>query len=163
MNGNLAGLVLQATKVLGMNQRDLATFLGVSVRTVQRHAYAGGIGYPSEYEKLLRALYPKDPALAGQIAHAIGRDLTAMGISPPPQPAPAPQPAPLPPRPAVRPEHVDAVLCAAADAIGVLPRDARPMVAAIFARVRDLGPLDVDALVARLADGPSATSKKPRA
>ena len=56
------------------------------------------------------------------------------------------------------------MISAAADALNQPPRDVRPTVAAIFSRVRDLGPIDLAGLVKLLAgeDPEAAPRKKPR-
>ena len=61
----------------------------------------------------------------------MGHDLVTLGIVAPP--APAPPPPTLPAE-----DVVDAVVCAAADAIHVTPRDVRPALLAAFARARRL-------------------------
>jgi hypothetical protein len=146
-------LILEATRQLLLTQRQLAKLTGVSLRTLQR---TGGFTQPKHYAALIQALYPRNPALAAQIAAAIGKSLPELGVQPPSPPAvaalvPPPAPPPGPPSPprATR-AHAEAVICAAADALNIVPREARPIVATIFARVRDLE-VDLNTLTPLLA------------
>lgn len=124
-------LLMQARSELGLNQRTLAKLLGVSMRTVQRHEDDGGLPiWGGHHAKLLKALHPRNPALASQIAAAHGKTLADYGIQ---EVATGPQP----PARATR-MHADSVICAAADAFGIVPRDARPLVHAILTRVQEL-------------------------
>jgi hypothetical protein len=152
-------LIGQAYKELGFIQKDLPDFFGVSLRTVQRYGHTYGISSFRDYAKLVQALYPRNPALAAQIAAMVGKSLSDLGVQLPPPPDPAPLP---PPRATL--VHAEAVLCAAADAVGLVPRDVRPIVAAIFSRVRAL---DVDlpsltALLAELSSAPAKTSNSAK-
>ncbi|MGH7297063.1 MAG: hypothetical protein ACRELB_19150 [Polyangiaceae bacterium] len=88
---------------------------------------------------LATLVYPHDASLAAQVAAAMGTNLVALGIARPPAPPPPPPP---PPPPAG--DVVDAVVCAAADAIDVTPREVRPALMAAFTRARRLGLSVVD-------------------
>ncbi len=119
-------IVNDARRKVAFTHREFAELTGVSLRTVQRHAHAGGISGPFQTQKLLAALHPIDPALARELAEAAGLDLAALGLGIPPAPVEA------------RPEHADSVLLAAADAMHLAPEAVRPALAAIFARAREL-------------------------
>jgi len=96
---------------------------------------------PSRLRRFLSTVYPVDAALAAEIAAAGGTTLEALGVLPPPPP---PAPAPPPPVPVTPPDRVvDAVVCAAAEAMQVMPQAVRPAVLAAFACARELG-LTVD-------------------
>jgi hypothetical protein len=115
-----------------MSQGELAAALGVSRRTAQRYS---DHGVPSHLlPRLIAVVHPHDAALAGQIAASMGHTLETLGIVKPPAPPPPP-PAPPPPPDRV----VDAVVCAAAEAIHVMPGDVRPALLAAFAAAREIG------------------------
>jgi hypothetical protein len=124
-----------ARQALGTTQEELGERLGVSRRTSQRWS---GSGVPSYYlPELARLVHPHDPVLAGEIAQAAGMTLKAAGIVLPPPPPPAPPPAPPPDG------VVDAVVCAAAEAMEMMPKEVRPGLLAAFARAKEVG-LTVD-------------------
>ena len=85
---------------------SLAEFLGCSRRTVQRHLSEGGLSQERHYALLIKAVHPKNPELARQLAAARGTTLEALGLTPPAAP---PDP--------TRPEHADSVVYAAADVL----------------------------------------------
>jgi hypothetical protein len=127
-------LARQATRT---TQEELGQKLGVSRRTAQRWA---GSEIPSYHlPDLARLVHPHDAALAREIAAAAGMTLEAAGIVPPPPPAPPP-PAPPPPH-----GVVDAVVCAAAEAMDMMPKEVRPGLFAAFARAKEIG-LTVDVI-----------------
>ena len=117
-----------AREALGTTQAALGKMLGVSRRTAHRW---GASGVPShELTGLARLVLPHDRALAVRIAAAVGTTLEAAGIEqPPPPPAPPP----------------DGVVCAAAEAMEMMPREVRPGLHAAFARAREIG-LTVDVI-----------------
>ncbi|MDP9000984.1 MAG: helix-turn-helix domain-containing protein [Myxococcota bacterium] len=133
---------------LGLTQEELGRMLGVSRRTAQRWSTQGIPSY--SIIDLARVAHPRDPALATEIVTALGTTLEAAGIV-----APAPPGAPAP----VPDGVVDAVVCAAAEAMEMMPNEVRPGLLAAFARASEIG-LTVDviehALRARLhaADAP---------
>jgi hypothetical protein len=133
----LREITRQACRVLSLNNRELAEYVGISVRTVQRHISSGGIWHPMHHQILIRGLYAKDRPLAAEYAAALGTSLVALGLESPLR-APAPSVAPSEIAPA-RPEQGDAVVYAAADALGMAPKAARPAVVAAFARAAELG------------------------
>jgi hypothetical protein len=111
--------------------------MGVSRRTGQRWETGRSDPSPNQIRKLAGMVYPADPDLAAQLAAAAGTTLVALGLVKPPAPPPPP-PAPAPPPPPVE-DVVDSIVCAAADAMSVLPRDVRPALLAAFTRARRLG------------------------
>ncbi len=141
----VAPLVHEACRQLSLNQKGLAELLGVTPRTLQRNTFNAGLSGHVHYAALVRALHPHNPELAEQIATTGGYSLAALGIHPPRPAAPSAPPPVQPTR-----AHVDSVLNAAADALGMVPKDAKPIVAAIFARVQELH-VDVGALLPMLA------------
>jgi hypothetical protein len=132
--------------------------LGVSERTGQRWA-AGG--FPSYHlVDLARVVHPHDPTLAAEIAEAAGGTLVSLGIV---KPAPA---APARPNGSDGPPAgvVDAVVCAAAEAMQLPPHLLRPALLAALVRARELA-LPVDfvekTLAASLEPPGRKASKKP--
>ncbi len=137
-----------ARRAMRTSQKDLAAALGASERSGQRWA-AGG--FSTFYlPRLARLVYPHDEALAREIAEAAGGTLESLGIVVPPPPAPQ---GPPPPPAGI----VDAVVCAAAEAIDLTPKAVRPAVLAAFTRAQELG-LGIDFVRATL--GANKTGKK---
>ncbi len=163
---NVPSLVLAAQRVLGLNQRQLAESLdpiGASLRSVQRWATGESRTPDNHLHELARRVYPHDRELAANLAAAGVSSLEELGIvrppappAPPPRPAPVQPPPPPPPLPPVE-EIIDAIVCAAAEAIDVAPRDIRPALLAAFTRGRKLG-LTMAQAEAALA-GPRAISR----
>jgi hypothetical protein len=159
MSDPTAFLVREARIAMGLHSdQAFADFLGVSRRTVQRHAHTSGVPQGDGHSRLLRALHPLNPQLAQQLALALGKNLVQMGLEAPAPPRGAPQPL-KPTRPEARREHAALVVVAAADALGMPPREARPVLAAIFSEARATG-VDMDQLAKLLAEGEPAKSKK---
>lgn len=121
-----------ARQALGTTQEGLGKMMGVSRRTAQRWGTSGIPGYA--LADLARLALPHNRALALKIAAAAGVTLEATRIEPPPPP-----PAPLPD------SVVDAVVCAAAEAMEMMPKEIRPGLHAAFARAKEIG-LSVDAI-----------------
>jgi hypothetical protein len=126
--------------LFGTTQEGLGKLLGVSRRTAQRWANTGIPGY--YLIDVARLVHPRDPALARAIVTALGTTLEAQGLV-----LPAPAPSPLPPAAPTAPDPpggiVDAVVCAAAEAMDMLPGEVRPGLLAAFARAKEIG-LTVD-------------------
>jgi DNA-binding XRE family transcriptional regulator len=120
-------------RALGATQEELGRLLGVSRRTAQRWSSQGIPSY--ELMALARLVHPRDPALASEIAAALGTTLEAAGIAPPAPPPPAPAPA----APPISDGVVDAVVCAAAEAMDMMPNEIRPGLLAAFARAKEIG------------------------
>jgi hypothetical protein len=154
-------LVLLSRQALGLNQAGLADLLGSSLRTVQRWEAGRSTPYSWNLEKLADAVRPHNPELASKI------DVWAPRPAPPAPPGmpvaaapmaspPPPLPPPAPPPPVIPAGVlVDAVVCAAAEAMTAAPQAVRPAVLAAFARARDAG-LTVDGVLAVLAPPPPA-------
>ena len=144
-------LLHKAVKEVAGSQRELAKLLGTSLRTVQRYAVQGGLSLPDHLKQVIVALHPKNPTLAAKVAQQAGIDLATLGI----HAAPGPQ--------AARREHADSVLCAAADALQVMPAAARPGLAAAFARALELN-VDLQGLAHLIAaDVAPQAAKAPAA
>ena len=94
------------------------------------------------------------PNLAAQLAQSVGESLVSLGVV---KPAPPPVVASAPGVPSPPPveDVVDSIVCAAADAMNVLPRDVRPALLAAFTRARRLG-LGIEAVESALASRSSA-------
>lgn len=171
----LTALLIEARFRLGVSQGGLGQLLGSSQRTGQRWEGGGASPTPKQLHALAAMVHPKDPKLAEQIAAAGGSTLEQLGIvPPPPPPAPPPRPippprpppplaaaapAPPPPPPPPPEDVVDAVVCAAAEAIDVMPRTIRPALLAAFRRARRLG-LDVATVEKALGGEGDAGEKK---
>jgi transcriptional regulator with XRE-family HTH domain len=122
-------------QALGTTQEELGRMLGVSRRTAQRWTRQG---IPSEeLPNLARLVHAKDAALAAAIVAAAGTTLEAVGIVKPAAPPPLPPPLPD--------WAVDAVVCATAEAMHLLPNEVRPGLHAAFARAKEIG-LSVDVI-----------------
>ena len=120
--------------VTGVTQADLGEMLGVSRRTAQRWTRHGTHLVEADMLRLVQLVHPRDPQLAAVLAATLGSTLEGLGIVKPPLPAPAP--APPPPLPA---GIVDAVVCAAAEAMELTPRDVRLGLYAAFSRAQEIG------------------------
>ena len=133
-------LVIEARRVLGLNREGLGKLLGSSKRTVARWEVGESTIYGPQLFDLARAVHPQNAALAEELGLAGGATLEKLGIVPPPAPpAPPADPPPAPPVPAI-PGHVlvDAIVCAAADALKAVPETVRASVLAAFRRAREL-------------------------
>jgi transcriptional regulator with XRE-family HTH domain len=133
-------LIIECRMALGLTQEDFGNIVGRTKRTVQRWEDGGAVLVASEGETLARALISVRPDLAEKIAEAIDTTLDALGL------APTVDASGL-----VTPGPVDAIVRAAADAMGVTPDVVRPAVAAAFERARELG-LDVEAVARALGE-----------
>ncbi len=123
----LGPLLVEVGHTLSLTQRGVAELIGVTARTLQRRQLGPASQLtPSESATLARAVYPKNPELAARIAAAKGLTVERLGIA---KPAPAPTGAHL----------VDSLVCAAAEAMDLLPRVARPGLLAAFTRAREMG------------------------
>jgi hypothetical protein len=113
-----------ARQAIGTTQEALGKQLGVARRTAQRWAVSGIPSY--HLVDLARLVHPHDPALAREVAEAAGTTLEAAGVvqAPPPSRADG---------------VVDAVVCAAAEAMEMTPQEVRPGLHAALVRARELG------------------------
>ncbi|HZU81967.1 MAG TPA: helix-turn-helix transcriptional regulator [Polyangiaceae bacterium] len=144
MPRNIPALLHDARKVLGLeSQGRLGELLGSSQRSGQRWERAESTPTSEQLAKLAALVHPKDGQLAVEIAAAAGGTLEGLGVV---RPAPAPPPAGAP-----DPVHiVDTVVCAAAEAMQLMPEAVRPALRAAFRRARLAG-LSVEAVDAALS------------
>jgi hypothetical protein len=152
------GLLVRANGALGLTQEAFGKLLGVSRRTMIR--WQQGDNGPSfeQWIGLVRQVYPRNAALATEMATELGESLVSLGVvAPPALPAPPP-PSPEPAR-VVPPvgDLVDSIVCAAAEAIATTPQAVRPALLAAFERAASVG-LAVDDV--RTALRPPAKPKK---
>ena len=146
---------LDAQLTLLLDQKKLAHLVGSSERTVQRWYAGRGSPYPDHVTRLAVAVYPHGPDIARRLAVCIGQTLESLGLVAPPAPPPPPAPAPPP----VTPWLVESVVAAAAEALDVSPRVARPAVLAAVERAKAAS-LSLDDLLAALS--PPAPAKRAR-
>jgi hypothetical protein len=162
-----ARLFTHASMVLGKNQREIADLLGVSLRTSQRMAVGRSSLGVNHLRELAGHVYPHDRELAAELAAAGGATLEWLGLvaPPPPQPPPMPpvQAAPPPPFRPPPEQLIDAVVCAAAEAHDVMPREIRGALLAAFSRARRLGMTVEEASSALRATTPGMTEAKEKA
>lgn len=118
---------------------------------------------PYQCHDLARAVFPKDPALAAEVATLGGTTLAALGLGAPPLPSPAvagPLAVGAPPAPlGTSAALIDAVVCAGADLYGYPTNHVRAIVAASLARALELG-LTMEAVAKGLAPKPAAGDRK---
>jgi hypothetical protein len=170
MPKNLPHLLYEARRVLDVgSQGKLGELLGSSQRSGQRWERSQGTPSPEQLHRLAALVFPRDAALAAEIAQAGGSTLERLGIVVPPPPSPSPiaaalpaqLPLPPPPLPPPDPIHlVDTVVCAAAEAMQVMPDAIRPALRAGFRRAR-LARLSVEAVDDALNAGAREKSKSP--
>jgi hypothetical protein len=123
---------LRGHAVLALTHRQFGEALGASERTSLRWAAGKSSMDISHLRKLAALVYPRDPALAEEIAAACSETLVSLGIAPPPAAPPARAP--------LAPEHVaDLVVLAVVEACGITPASARAALVAALARLRELG------------------------
>jgi transcriptional regulator with XRE-family HTH domain len=122
-----AALVIDARRALGLSRDKFAELLRSSKRTVARWEAGESTVYPQVLFELARHVHPSDAKLAEEIALAGGTTLQKLGI------APSLEAPPLPPH-----VLVDAIVCAAADALKAVPDTVRGAVLAAFKRAREL-------------------------
>ncbi|HEY3819722.1 MAG TPA: hypothetical protein VGL81_21285 [Polyangiaceae bacterium] len=134
---SLAGLLVFTQHLLAGSQQKLGNIVGVNRRTVWR--WQAGKARPTNAAlgTFARLVHPKDPALAAALAAAAGQDLVSLGIVPPPPVDPPPPAVPPPLAPVQIRLLVDAIVCAAAEALDVSPRAVRPALFAAFACARE--------------------------
>jgi transcriptional regulator with XRE-family HTH domain len=150
-------LLGEARQLLGMSQKDFGYAVGSSHRTAVR--WDAGRSKPARHhlESLAKLVHPASPALASEIALALGETLESLGIE---APAPAPQPPPLPPAPPAREaDLIDALVLVAVEQSGTLPGVVRPWLHAVFKRAIELG-LTPEAVEKGLRPAPPAAPDK---
>lgn len=139
---DLMPAVVKAQLTLLLNQKELGELMGSSQRTVQRWYAGRGWPSPDQLTKLVVAVHPRDPDIARRLAATMGHTLESLGVVAPPVQAPA-EPSPL------MPLLVESVVSAAAEALDVSPRVARPAVLAAVERAKAAA-LTLDDLLAVL-------------
>jgi hypothetical protein len=137
MPPNPLGWFVLSQNALVATQAQLGAMLGVSRRTAQRWSRSGVPRH--SLPDLARLVHPRAPDLAHDIMTFMGSTLEAAGIVAPVS-SPAPTPTPATSLPDV---VVDALVCAAAEAMDVMPAKVRPGLHAAFVRAKELG-LNVD-------------------
>jgi len=152
-------LIGRVRQTLHLTQQELADRFKSSLRTVQRWEADRSRPQSWEIHRLADAVRPHDAQLASQL------DAWAPRPAPPPPPvsevAPAPAPPPAP-APTPAPVLVDAIVCAAAEAMALAPQAVRPALLAAFGRARDVG-MTAEAVVAVLAPPPPPPPAAPEA
>jgi transcriptional regulator with XRE-family HTH domain len=128
LNRPVRALLLRGRAALGMTNKQLGEALRSSQRTAER--WAEGRATPSleQVKTLARLVFPKDRALAAELAGACSESLVSLGLV-------AETKAPVIPRSVL----FEAVVSAAAEAAKVHPGAARAGLAAAFARAGELG------------------------
>jgi transcriptional regulator with XRE-family HTH domain len=135
----------EARQALGMSQREFGPALDSSHRTAARWDTGQAVPMDHHLRRLAPLLYPRDRALAAEVADYIEETLVSLGIEQPPPPPPPPLPPAPPPAPPARPEDlVDALVLTAVEMMGAAPAPVRAMLHAVFKRGREVG-LTMDA------------------
>ncbi|MGD0525402.1 MAG: helix-turn-helix transcriptional regulator [Polyangiaceae bacterium] len=158
---SLAVVLLRTQHVLAGSQQKLGDIVGVNRRTVWRWQSGKITPSPDTLQKFARLTYPKDPEVAAALAAACGQTLESLGLVPPPPPPAPPLPPPGPPPeedPVKTRLFVDAIVCAAAEALDASPRAVRGALFAAFTRAREAG-LPVETVEKALAPPPKPRPK----
>ena len=156
VSSDALALFIQAQHALHVNQEQLGRHLGASKRTVSRWVARRASPTITQVTKLAKLVFPTDPALAAQLAVAADETLESLGLVVPPLPPPVAPPAPELPRRLI----VQAVVCAAADALEAPPAKVRPAVLAAFRVARELG-MSVEQVEAALTSKVAPAPTKP--
>jgi hypothetical protein len=156
MPTTIHGLIHLARRALRVgSQGDFGVLMGSSRRSGQRWETGRATPSHSQMCRMAAMVHPANPDLAAQLAQSVGESLVSLGVvKPAPPPVVASAPVRVPPPPPVE-DVVDSIVCAAADAMNVLPRDVRPALLAAFTRARRLG-LGIEAVESALASRSSA-------
>ena len=156
---SLPVLLGRARRALSLTQGEMGKLLGTSRKTAGRWEWGEAIPSANEIRHLAGAVHPHDRGLAAQLAEQAGETLLSLKLeAPPPAPAAPPPPAP-PPRPqAPIPLMVESVVCAAAEAQGVLPAEVRGVLRAAFQRARAMSLTVEEVDDALRPDSPKAVS-----
>src|SRR5580658_1565840 len=80
-------LLLEASRALSLNQRELAELLGISSRTVQRWFARRSSPISLHWHALARATHGAQPALAARLARQGGSSLEELALVAQPPPA----------------------------------------------------------------------------
>jgi hypothetical protein len=135
------GFFAAAQRALSLGSTaQLGEMLGISRRTAQRFISSGVPRYHKR--ELARLVLAFDPQLAAAIAQSEDHSLATWGLVKV-EPEVVVQPAPPPPPPAPPPPPpdgvVDAVVCAAAEGMQMMPGDVRAGLLAAFTKARAIG------------------------
>ena len=159
---SLSVVLVRTQHVLAGSQQKLGDIVGVNRRTVWRWQTGKISPSPATLQTFARLAYPKDPEVAAALAAASGQTLESLGIVPPPLPAAPPPGVAAPPPPKDDPVKtrllVEAVVCAAAEALDASPRAVRGALFAAFACAREAG-LPVETVEKALAPAPKPRPK----
>jgi len=140
---------------------ELGRMLGISRRTAQRFIASGVPRYHKR--ELARLVLAFDPQLAAEIAQSEDHSLATWGLVRG-EPEVVVQPAPAAPPPPPPDGVVDAVVCAAAEGMAMMPGDVRAGLLAAFTKAREIG-VDVAqverVLRAALAPPPTGATVQP--
>jgi DNA-binding XRE family transcriptional regulator len=127
LNRGIKHLLTRARMTVGMSQEKLGTLLGVSKRTMGRSEAGQAPMSVAATITLARLVHPHDPELARELAAAASETLESLGLV---EPAAEKRPTKL---------VVDAVVCVAAESLGIAPGPVRGALHAAFKRTRELG------------------------
>lgn len=123
----------EARFALSMSQEQFGYAVGSSHRTAARWDARQSTPAAHHLRKLATLLYPRDRALAAEVALAIDETLESLGLEAPKPPAP-------PPLPPLGPEDlVEIVVLTAVEHTGVTPAVARQCLHAVFKRAHAIG------------------------
>jgi hypothetical protein len=148
------GLITKAQLALGMSQERLGReVFGCSRRTMTRWVQGRNGPLLRQWADLVRAVYPRDRALAVEIATAMGESLVSLALEAAPPAAAQAGAAAARPAPPVS-DLVDSVVCAAAEAMSLTPQVARPGLVAAFDRVASVS-LTLDEVRAAMRPPPA--------
>ncbi len=148
----VGALLLRAGIMLGMPHRELARVLGTSRRSVSRWTKDGTWLDYEQVVTMTKLVHPHDAALATAIAALGGETLVTLGLEAPAPTGPAALQATV-----LSSKLVDAVVCAAAEAMDVSPRAMRPALLAALRSAREVG-LTMEALEATLSGAMSGAA-----
>jgi transcriptional regulator with XRE-family HTH domain len=128
LNRDVTGLVYRARMAAGLSQAQLSDRLGLSKRTMGRVERGESSLRVPEVITLARLAHPRDPDLARELAAAASETLESLGLT-------APKVTYAPPTKLL----VEAVVCAAVEALAMAPGPVRLGLHAAFKRTREMG------------------------
>lgn len=130
-----SALLVQCQMALRLTQKELGELLGRNRRTIQRWQESGFAPMADDAETLADALREAHPDLAERVLELGRTTAIATGMAAPERPATA--------------EVIDAILRAAADAVGTSPEAVRPAMTAGLLKAEEAG-VEVRAILAAL-------------
>jgi transcriptional regulator with XRE-family HTH domain len=151
VGNDVFALVALAQRALGYSHQAMADAVGSSQRTVQRWSSETSHPTVDNLRKLAIVVYPHDAGIAKRLAALVGETAQSLGLTPAAGPrlaekTPSAAPA-LPPK--VTAALAESVVAAAAEAMDVSPRVARPALLAAMERASAVG-IGVDDLLTAL-------------